>query len=65
MRERSTEVVRYLRSLGDFAIIGVGGIEDGPSAREKVDAGANLVQVYSGMVYTGPSIVQQCLDGLK
>jgi len=65
VRERSTEVVRYLRSRGDFAIIGVGGIEDGPSAREKVDAGANLVQVYSGMVYTGPSIVQQCLDGLK
>ena len=53
VRERSTEVVRYLRHRGDFAIIGVGGIEDGASAREKVDAGADLVQVYSGMVYTG------------
>lgn len=65
VRERSTEVVRYLRERGDFAIIGVGGIEDGASAREKVEAGANLVQVYSGMVYTGPGIVGDCLSGLR
>lgn len=65
VRKRSTEVVRYLRQRGDFAIIGVGGVEDGPSAREKIDAGADLVQVYSGMVYTGPGIVGACLDGLR
>lgn len=65
VRERSTEVVRYLRERGDFAIIGVGGIEDGPSAREKSEAGADLVQVYSGMVYTGPGIVRDCLSGLR
>lgn len=65
VRQRSTEVVRYLRLRGDFAIIGVGGIEDGASAREKVDAGADLVQVYSGMVYTGPGIVRDCLSGLR
>ncbi|MEC7114229.1 MAG: quinone-dependent dihydroorotate dehydrogenase, partial [Bacteroidota bacterium] len=65
VRARSTEVVRYLRERGDFAIIGVGGIEDGPSAREKADAGADLVQVYSGMVYTGPGIVRDCLQGLR
>ena len=65
VRERSTEVVRYLRERGDFAIIGVGGIEDGPSAREKAEAGADLVQVYSGMVYTGPGIVRDCLSGLR
>ncbi|MCH1575133.1 MAG: quinone-dependent dihydroorotate dehydrogenase [Flavobacteriales bacterium] len=64
VRSRSTEVVRYLRQRGDFAIIGVGGVEDGPSAREKVDAGADLVQVYSGMIYTGPGIVRACLSGL-
>ena len=65
VRARSTEVVRYLRERGDFAIIGVGGIEGGPSAREKADAGADLVQVYSGMVYTGPGIVRDCLQGLR
>lgn len=65
VRKRSTEVVRYLRERGDFAIIGVGGIEDGPSAREKAEAGADLVQVYSGMVYTGPGIVRDCLSGLR
>lgn len=65
VRKRSTEVVRYLRQRGDFAIIGVGGIEDGASAREKVEAGADLVQVYSGMVYTGPGIVRDCLEGLR
>ena len=65
VRQRSTEVVRYLRERGDFAIIGVGGIEDGPSAREKSEAGADLVQVYSGMVYTGPGIVRDCLSGLR
>ena len=65
VRNRSTEVVRYLRQRGDFAIIGVGGVEDGPSAQEKVDAGADLVQVYSGMIYTGPGIVRKCLSGLR
>jgi dihydroorotate dehydrogenase len=64
VRSRSTEVVRYLRQRGDFVIIGVGGVEDGPSAQEKVDAGADLVQVYSGMIYTGPGIVRACLSGL-
>ena len=65
VRKRSTEVVRYLRERGDFAVIGVGGIEDGASAQEKVQAGADLVQVYSGMVYTGPGIVRDCLNGLR
>lgn len=65
VRARSTEVVRYLRQRGDFAIIGVGGVEDGPTAREKLEAGANLVQVYSGMVYSGPGIVRECLSGLR
>lgn len=65
VRARSTEVIRYLRQRGDFAIIGVGGVEDGPTAREKIEAGADLVQVYSGMVYTGPGIVGECLAGLR
>ena len=65
VRQRSTEVVRYLRERGNFAIIGVGGVEDAASAREKIEAGADLVQVYSGMIYTGPGIVKQCLQGVQ
>jgi dihydroorotate dehydrogenase len=56
LRQRSTEIVRYLalRSGGRIPIIGVGGITDAASAAEKLDAGAALVQVYTGMIYRGP-----------
>lgn len=63
LRERATEVVRYLRQrLGSEAIIiGVGGIDSAAAAQEKLDAGANLVQVYSGLVYEGPGLVRKIL----
>ncbi|MFZ4634190.1 MAG: quinone-dependent dihydroorotate dehydrogenase [Saprospiraceae bacterium] len=63
LRARSTEVVRILRNkLGSGPIIiGVGGIETAAHAQEKMEAGANLVQVYSGMVYVGPAIVRRVL----
>lgn len=63
LRERSTDVIRYLRQqLGpEPVIIGVGGIADGSAAQEKLAAGANLVQVYSGMVYEGPGLIKQIL----
>lgn len=63
IRERSTEVVRYLRSkLGkDLIIIGVGGVDSPESAAEKIEAGADLVQVYSGFIYKGPSLVADIL----
>lgn len=59
VRGRSTEVIKYLHdnSHGSFPIIGVGGIDGPASAKEKLDAGAALVQVYSGFVYQGPSLV--------
>lgn len=61
VRARSTEVIRYLRQkLGpDPVIIGVGGIDSPEAAREKMEAGANLVQVYSGMVYEGPGLIKR------
>lgn len=67
LRERATQVIRRLReNLGDKSvIIGVGGIEDAASAREKLDAGANLVQVYSGLVYQGPAMVKNILKGIR
>lgn len=66
VRERSTEVIRYVhtRSAGAFPIIGVGGIDSPEAAQEKLDAGATLVQVYSGLVYEGPALVKRILKGL-
>jgi dihydroorotate dehydrogenase len=63
---RATEVIRYLRQkLGkDVVIIGVGGIDSAATAREKLDAGADLVQVYTGLIYEGPGMVKGILEGL-
>ena len=62
----STEVVRYIheKSRGKIPIIGVGGIFTTKDAQEKLDAGASLVQVYSGMIYEGPGIVKSILKGI-
>ncbi len=60
LRERSTEVVRYLRDRNkNMVIIGVGGITDEKSALEKLNAGADLIQVYTGFIYEGPSFVKR------
>ncbi len=58
---KSTEVIRYLhtKSKGAFPIIGVGGIHTAKDAIEKLNAGASLVQVYTGFIYSGPSLVKQ------
>jgi dihydroorotate dehydrogenase len=63
LRVRATAVIRYLREkLGPGpVIIGVGGIDSPESAREKMDAGADLVQIYSGLVYEGPGLVKRIL----
>ena len=63
---RATEVVGRLRKLlpGGVAIIGVGGVCDWRSAREKFDAGADLVQMYTGLVYRGPGLPREILRGL-
>jgi dihydroorotate dehydrogenase len=57
---RSTEVIKYLnqKAGNQFIIIGVGGIQTAADAQEKLDAGASLVQVYSGFVYEGPAIAR-------
>lgn len=66
LRERSTVVIRRLRELlgAEPVIIGVGGIDSAAAAQEKLAAGANLVQVYSGLVYEGPSLVRQILKNI-
>ncbi len=58
--ERSTEVIKYLRSKNkEIPIIAVGGIISGEDAVAKLHAGANLVQVYSGLVYKGPGLIKE------
>jgi dihydroorotate dehydrogenase len=61
VRDRSTEVIRYLANKSDkaFPIIGVGGIFMAQDAIEKLEAGADLVQVYTGFIYEGPCIAKK------
>ncbi|OZA07184.1 MAG: dihydroorotate dehydrogenase (quinone), partial [Polynucleobacter sp. 24-46-87] len=67
VRNASTEVVKNLKQyLGDvIPIIGVGGILSGQDALEKVEAGASLVQIYSGLIYRGPKLISECAAALK
>ncbi|KGT94208.1 dihydroorotate dehydrogenase [Erwinia typographi] len=63
---RSTEIIRRLSQelQGKLPIIGVGGIDSLVSAREKVAAGASLVQIYSGFIYKGPSLIKEIVTHL-
>lgn len=65
--ELSNAVIRGLKKeLGDaLPIIGVGGILSGNDARAKIDAGASLVQLYSGLIYRGPALVRECAAALR
>ena len=66
LTKRSTEVIRYLseKSNKAFPIIGVGGINTPADAAEKMEAGASLVQVYTGFIYEGPELVKKLCRGL-
>lgn len=66
LRECSTEVVATINALtgGNLPIIAVGGVMDAASAKEKLEAGATLVQLYTGLVYRGPGVVKEILSGL-
>lgn len=61
LKNRSTEVIRYLanKSKKSFVIIGVGGIHSADDAAEKIQAGADLIQIYTGLIYEGPSLIKQ------
>ncbi|KAG7368983.1 dihydroorotate dehydrogenase-domain containing protein [Nitzschia inconspicua] len=66
LKNRSTECIRLLYQItkGQIPIIGVGGVQTGHDAYEKLKAGATLVQVYSGMIYKGPGMVSKIRDEL-
>ena len=65
--EKSTSVLRGMaqRLNGRISVIGVGGISSGSDAVAKRDAGAALVQLYSGLIYRGPSLIGECVDAWR
>lgn len=66
LSKRSTAIIRYLKSKNNnqWKIIAVGGIATTADAKEKLEAGADLLQVYTGFIYKGPDIVKQICSGL-
>ena len=66
VRDRSTEVIRYIyqQTGGEIPIIGVGGVFSAEDAWEKITAGATLIQVYTGWIYQGPMMIRRILEGL-
>ncbi|SEP40852.1 quinone-dependent dihydroorotate dehydrogenase [Nitrosovibrio sp. Nv6] len=66
LTERATAVIRRLHDMlqGALPIIGVGGIMRAADAKEKIEAGASLVQVYSGLIYRGPDLVREIAQAL-
>jgi dihydroorotate dehydrogenase len=67
VRSRSTEVIKYLsdKSGKAFPIIGVGGIHSPEDAIEKLNAGASLVQLYTGFIYEGPGLVKRICKAIN
>ncbi len=60
LTEKSTEVIKYLKlhSNNAFSIIGVGGIHTAQDAIDKLNAGADLIQLYTGFIYEGPKLIK-------
>jgi dihydroorotate dehydrogenase len=65
LREKSTALVRDITARSAIPVIASGGIFDVESAREKFDAGAELVQVYTGYIFRGPGLLREIVGGLK
>jgi len=67
VKEKSTTVIKLLAKAlgGQLPIIGVGGIASSTDANEKLEAGASLVQVYTGFIYQGPPLVKDIVNGIK
>lgn len=66
LQNKSTEIIRQLHEYlkGQIPIIGVGGIDSAMAAREKMQAGAELVQIYSGFIYNGPDLVKNIVNNI-
>lgn len=64
LRDRATEFVRTIKARTQLPVIGVGGIMTAGDAREKIEAGATLVQVYTGYIYRGPALLREIVTVL-
>jgi len=66
LRQQATRVIQAFHTAlaGELPIIGAGGILSGADAREKIAAGAELLQIYSGLIYRGPELVAECVRAL-
>ena len=65
LADQSTEVIKFLRSKNKkIPIIGVGGVGNVSKALEKIDAGANLIQIYSGFIFKGPTLIKKINEAL-
>ena len=67
VKNASTHIIRLLKGKlkDEIPVIGVGGILSGTDAKEKRDAGANLIQLYSGLIYRGPELIAECAKALR
>jgi dihydroorotate dehydrogenase len=67
IRERATHVLAGFAAAlkGEVALVGAGGILSGVVAREKVAAGASLVQLYTGLIYRGPGLIGECVEAMR
>jgi dihydroorotate dehydrogenase len=67
VRDKSIRVIRQLavHLQGALPIIGAGGILNGADAVEKIEAGASLVQIYSGLIYRGPQLISECAAAIR
>jgi dihydroorotate dehydrogenase len=67
VREKATRVISAFHTAlaGEVPIIGAGGILQGADAKEKIAAGADLVQFYTGLIYRGPALIKECVEALR
>lgn len=59
LRQKSTEIVRFIAERSKLPVIAAGGIDSLEAAKEKLDAGASLIQLYTGFIYKGPALVRE------
>ncbi|MEY2556502.1 MAG: dihydroorotate dehydrogenase [Verrucomicrobiota bacterium] len=64
LREKSTELIRQIEARSTIPVIASGGIMDADSAREKIEAGAQLLQIYTGLIYRGPGLLREIAAAL-
>ncbi len=65
LREKSTALVSNIAARSTIPVVASGGIFDAQSAREKFDAGAQLLQLYTGYIYRGPSLLREIMENLS